>query len=143
MGRCSTFPPAPRRSRRAAWAPGKSFARLLRVLYVTGWQTVEVLRRLLEHFLKNALRLERELGKDKSKGCEFPLTPERRAVLQAVVARVDRIGREQSSMLPWLFTFADGQRVGNFYRAWRLAGFESAVAPVAHEARRRTVRRTG
>jgi len=117
---------------------------LARVAYVTGWRPrSELLTRQWRDvdFKSGWLRLEPGETKNRE-GRMFPLdTFDLRAVLEAQRTRVSAIEKGTGAIIPHVFTYDDGRRIGTYDKAWQAACRRASVAGrLMYDFRRTAVR---
>jgi integrase len=110
--------------------------------YLTGWRLAsELLTRQRRHvdFANGWLILEPGEGKSKE-GRRYPLIPELRAALEALVERTQALEQERGVIIPWLF-HRNGKRILTFRDAWRKACVAAGLpGKLMHDCRRSAVR---
>jgi integrase len=113
-----------------------------KVAYITGWRKGELLSRQWRHADFNDEILRLEPGETKNNlGREFPFTAGLREVLMAQRKYVREIERRTGRIIPWVFCLPNGDRIGDFRKAWastcRAAGVPGRLV---HDFRRTAVR---
>jgi integrase len=83
-----------------------------------------------------------EPGETKNdEGREFPFTPELREVLFLQRERVRQIEKATGQIVPWVFCLPNGNRIGDFRKAWAKACKDAGVpGRLVHDLRRTAVR---
>jgi integrase len=113
-----------------------------RTAYVTGWRRGELLSRQWRHvdFENGWLRLEPGETKN-NQGRNFPFTPDLRSVLTAQREHVGAIERGTGQIIPWVFCLPNGERIGDFRKAWATACKQACIpGRLVHDFRRTAVR---
>ena len=116
-------------------------ARIVRVLYFTGWRRQEVLSREWRHvdFAGGWLRLEPEETKNRD-GRSFPLFRQFRAELEDQRAYTNGWEQERHSIVPWVW-HRRGKRVVSIQDAWKKARTEAGLPGLTlHDLRRSAAR---
>jgi integrase len=106
--------------------------------YITGWRIKsELLTRQKAHadLVNGWLRLEPGESKN-DEGRQFPLTPERRGVLEQQLSRTREMEKASGQVIPWLF-HRDGKPIKSLRRAWRTACKRAGLTDrIPHDFRR-------
>ncbi len=110
--------------------------------YITGWriksEILPIQWRQVD-FKAGTVRLEPGTTKNRE-GRTFIITPALRAVLEEQREHTDRVQREQSRIIPWVF-HRNGEPIQGFRRAWRTACRKAGVpGRIPHDFRRTAVR---
>jgi integrase len=106
---------------------------VVRFAYITGWRRSEIVNlrwRQVDFAGRGSVRLETGTTKN-GRGREIPMVRDLRTVLEEQRVSADAIQKKTGQIIPWVFFYTEGKRVGNrvgdFRKTWGVACMKAGL----------------